>query len=111
MQELKAMCSILNEVELLVNSAQSRNQTQKYPFESTYRAKRNADEMLRQNRSSALHKLLCEKIQQSEMLMQENAHLEKTIKSYEASLSELDSVSKIPKSETELKRLIGTQTK
>lgn len=47
MHELKALCSILNEVELLVNSAQSRNQTQKYPFESTYRAKRNADEMLR----------------------------------------------------------------
>ena len=43
--------------------------------------------------------------------MQENAHLEKTIKFYEASLSELDSVSKIPKSETELKRIIGTQTK
>lgn len=43
--------------------------------------------------------------------MQENTHLEKTIKSYEASLSELDSVSKISNSETELNRLIGTQTK
>jgi hypothetical protein len=43
--------------------------------------------------------------------MQENAHLQRTIKSYEASLSELDSSSKKPVSETELKRVIGTQTK
>jgi len=73
--------------------------------------KRNADEMLRQNHASALHKLLCEKIQHSEILIQENTHLQRTIKVYEASLSEVDSALRKPQSEAELKKIISTQTK
>ena len=79
--------------------------------ESSYRMKRNADEMLRQNHASALHKLLCDKIQHSEVLMQENSHLQRTIKAYEASLSEVDCASRKSSSEAELKKIIGTQTK
>jgi len=43
--------------------------------------------------------------------MQENSHLQKTLKAYEASLCEVDQATRKPSSEAELKKIIGTQTK
>lgn len=112
MQELFALHSIVNEIKLLLDRTQTDQVlAEKIVSESSYSVKRNADEMLRQNHTSGIYKLLCEKIQHSEILMNENAHLKRTIYKYEVSLSEVNSALRKPISESELKKIISTQTK
>jgi len=61
--------------------------------------------MLRQNRPQQIHDMLVEVVNRTEVLMNDNALLQRQIYKYETAAAEVDSALKTVKAEIDLKRL------